>query len=66
VLVRLPRTLWKRRRIQRTRKVMDREFFISGPIYLSPALLRLKFVRAAFYVMNGFFDAYWRAVKASL
>jgi len=46
--------------------VRDRDIFISGHIYLSPKLLKGTFVKAGFYGMNRFFDAYWGLVRNSL
>ena len=66
VLIRLPRILYKRRKIQRTRVVRDRDIFVSGHIYLSPKLLKGRVVKAGFYGMNRFFDAYWGLVRNSL
>lgn len=66
VLVRLPRTLRKRRMIQASRKVKDRAFFVSGPFFLSPALLKGTYTRAGFYGMIRFFDAYWSLVGKKL
>jgi GT2 family glycosyltransferase len=53
----------KRKTIQATRKVPDREILTSGDMYISPALIQSPILKIGMRLLNGFFNVYWKIVK---
>ena len=56
----LPETLLKRRRIQRARRVKDRELLVGGPLTLSPQLVAKPLARRMAGWLDGLLSGYWR------
>jgi GT2 family glycosyltransferase len=63
VIKNLGRILEKRKSIQATRKVPDREALTSGDMYVSPSLIQNPFLKIGVELLNGFFNVYWKIVK---
>ncbi len=63
VIRNLGRILKKRKVIQATRKVPDRELLTSGDMYISPSLIQNPFLKIGVKLLNGFFNVYWKIVK---
>jgi len=63
VIKNLGRILEKRKAIQATRKVPDRELLTSGEMYVSPALIQNPLMKIGMRFLNGFFNGYWRVIK---
>jgi GT2 family glycosyltransferase len=59
----LSEILKRRNRIQKSRKLLDRQIFHSGKIYVAPSLLNNFFMRAGLSVSNLIFKGYWLAVR---
>ncbi len=53
----------KRKKIQRLRKVSDKEVLSNGDIYISPALLNNKITKFLMNGVQGFFRVYWKIVS---
>jgi len=57
-------TVWRRRRrVQRTRTLRDRDLLVGGPLPLAPGLIRSRPAAAAVRLFSGALDAYWRATR---
>lgn len=56
----LPRTLMKRRGIQRARRVRDRELLVGGPLTLSPQLVAKPLASRMAGWLDGLLSGYWR------
>lgn len=66
VIKNLGMILKKRKAIQATRKVPDRELLTSGDMYISPALIKSPILKIGMKLLNGFFNGYWRLIKKLL
>ncbi|MFQ5561210.1 MAG: glycosyltransferase [Nitrospinota bacterium] len=67
VLGSLPLFLKKRGAIQKRREVSDRDIVFSGPIYVSPSVLKKSaIVKIAMDSLNVFYGLYWKAVRVLL
>lgn len=53
----------KRRNIQKLRRVSDKEILFSGNIYISPGLLKNKFIKLLIDSVYFLFDYYWKLIK---
>ncbi len=62
----LPGLRAERRRIQRSRRIRDRELLRGGPLPFKPELLPQRPARAAMAACNGLFSLYWRVVRRLL
>lgn len=60
------RILKKRKIIQSTRKIPDRDLLTSGDIYISPSLIQNPLLKIGVKILNGFFNGYWKVVKRYL
>ncbi|WP_454063047.1 glycosyltransferase [Candidatus Nitrospira salsa] len=56
----------RRKQIQKTRKVSDRQLLVSGPIYVSPYLMNNKLLSLFVLITSYIFNAYWAMVKRAL
>lgn len=63
VIKNLGRILKKRKAIQATRKVPDKELLTSGDMYVSPSLIQNPLLKIGVKLLNGFFNGYWKIVK---
>lgn len=64
-LKKIPAFLEKRRRIQKLRRVSDRQVLHSGNIYLAPSLLKNNsFLTFLLKGISSFFDIYWKLVRS--
>ncbi|MEK6692174.1 MAG: glycosyltransferase [Nitrospirota bacterium] len=59
----LVRIFKKRKAIQSTRKIPDKEILTSGDMYVSPALIKNPLMKMGVKILNGFFDGYWKVIK---
>ncbi len=58
--------LKKRKVIQATRRVPDRELLTTGDMYISPLLIQNPLMKIGIKILNGFFNGYWRIIKRYL
>jgi GT2 family glycosyltransferase len=59
----LGRALDKRRQVQASRRVDDRELLVGGPLTLSPQLVRSAAARAASSVLDALLRAWWSVAR---
>ncbi len=63
ILAHLPDLAERRRLVQRTRLIPDREILEGGPLPLAPQLTKGRLERAGKEVVNRMVEAYWRIAR---
>lgn len=63
VMRNLPTILQRRRLVQTTRQVADKDILVVGDFFVAQALINSPMLRLALRLVNRFFSAYWRFIK---